>query len=841
MRRVPIVALLLACVVAGIPVTNPAHAAPAAVTYYVSASGSDGAAGTSPATAWRSLRRVQAALDDGTIQPGTQVLFRRNGTYRGSLRLTAEMSGAPRAPVTIGAYGDGRRPVLSAGVALRTWVAAGDGRWSARCPACDRRPTLLAIDGVPQPLARWPNLDEGDEGYRYYTGFAGRRTVVDTALPGAGAPTEDWTGGELVLRTAAWILDRLPIAEHDGATFRLGRPAVYDIEPGYGYFVQDHPAAMDRQGEWVWSGAGRTITVQSETRPPDGAVEVSAASEVIGIEGARHVVIRDLGLSGGQLGNLRADDCSRVIVRNVRSGPTGGVGIALRGCQRSEVLSSLVHDALDLGIDTESCTRCRVRGNRILDTALLAGMGQGGDGHYLGARVGGPGTLFERNVVDGVGYLGIDIRGASVVRQNLVRDFNRVKVDGGGIYSYDVADLVITENIVRDARGSNAGIPWPTVGTHGIYVDDGSANVEVRGNSVVGVGSSGVYVHNGTEVDIVANTLVGTGEAGLTLTDDDIDPSPLSGVFASGNTVVIDRQGVPVMAVNGTTAVPVVDFLTVLGEIDANRYCGIFEEPSFEYETAAATEAFSLAGWQARSGHDTSSTVCAGVSSTFVATGRPGAERVGNGTFAKDTADWYAWPDDQVEYEWDAAAFAGGGGGGGGGLRFSDTGGEAGAHVGTGVGAVRDGATFRLRLRGRTDGDEVALRVYLRQAEAPYERLSPIATVRLGGAAQRVERYLPVDVDQQNALLIVEPAAVGEQVWLDDVSLRSVRGRAVTADDVLRVEVNPSSRVRVVTLDGRYTGVDGATFAAGDTVTIPAWASVVLRRDQGIMRPRRRH
>lgn len=84
--------------------------AAAGTTYYVDATGgSDGRAGTSAATAWRSLDKVSGAA----LQPGDTVLFKRGQTWDGTLELFR--SGTAAAGLSVGAYGTGDRPVVGGG------------------------------------------------------------------------------------------------------------------------------------------------------------------------------------------------------------------------------------------------------------------------------------------------------------------------------------------------------------------------------------------------------------------------------------------------------------------------------------------------------------------------------------------------------------------------------------------------------------------------------------------------------------------------------------------------------------------------------------------------------
>jgi parallel beta-helix repeat protein len=100
-----------------------------AADYYLdSEAGSDEAAGTSPQQAWASLERLAQV----TLQPGDRALLRRGSTFRGRLRITG--SGTERAPVTVGAWGEGDRPEILGTVQLEGWAQAEGEVWQATVP-----------------------------------------------------------------------------------------------------------------------------------------------------------------------------------------------------------------------------------------------------------------------------------------------------------------------------------------------------------------------------------------------------------------------------------------------------------------------------------------------------------------------------------------------------------------------------------------------------------------------------------------------------------------------------------------------------------------------------------
>ena len=79
-----------------------------AKTYYVSASGSDGNDGLTPATAWQTTTQLNSSFD--SLLPGDAVLFNRGDTFYGGISVTR--SGSNGNPIVIGAYGTGAKPLL---------------------------------------------------------------------------------------------------------------------------------------------------------------------------------------------------------------------------------------------------------------------------------------------------------------------------------------------------------------------------------------------------------------------------------------------------------------------------------------------------------------------------------------------------------------------------------------------------------------------------------------------------------------------------------------------------------------------------------------------------------
>jgi len=84
-----------------------------AATYYVDATnGNDSASGTTTATAWKTINKVNTS----TFAAGDQILFKRGETWRES--LVPPSSGASGSPIVFDAYGTGEAPTITGSLDL---------------------------------------------------------------------------------------------------------------------------------------------------------------------------------------------------------------------------------------------------------------------------------------------------------------------------------------------------------------------------------------------------------------------------------------------------------------------------------------------------------------------------------------------------------------------------------------------------------------------------------------------------------------------------------------------------------------------------------------------------
>lgn len=111
-----------------------------ATNFYISPQGNDNASGTSSATPWRTISKINSSK----FNPGDQINLQRGGMWREMLVIPS--SGAAGSPITITAYGTGAKPILN-GADLHTgWVNYGANIWG-NAALTQNGVALIMVDG----------------------------------------------------------------------------------------------------------------------------------------------------------------------------------------------------------------------------------------------------------------------------------------------------------------------------------------------------------------------------------------------------------------------------------------------------------------------------------------------------------------------------------------------------------------------------------------------------------------------------------------------------------------------------------------------------------------------
>lgn len=169
-------------------------------TYYIdSLNGNDDATGLSAEAAWKTIAKVNKTR----LEPGDQVLFRRNCLWRETL---VPRSGKPGRPIRYADYGEGTLPIIQRSVAADSpdfWEETTKDIWRTVKTTADKKGLPLPVDigniifnhGIRCGVKKFA-LDKLDTPYDFY--YDSTDSCIYLRHP--GNPCSKWTSIELVQR-----------------------------------------------------------------------------------------------------------------------------------------------------------------------------------------------------------------------------------------------------------------------------------------------------------------------------------------------------------------------------------------------------------------------------------------------------------------------------------------------------------------------------------------------------------------------------------------------------------------------------------------------------------------
>lgn len=483
--------------------------------YFSSNSGDDSRTNVqaqSPSTPWKSLTKLNTVIT--TLLPGDSILLKRGETFYGS--IIVKKSGTSAAPIVIGAYGSGNKPVVTSLATIANWVSKGNGIYESANAISGTRVKLVLFNGVQQELGRYPNSNAANGGFLTYESHYSTTSITDNEL----TSTINWTGADVVIRKRRWIIDRDSITAHSGTkiTFKPSASYVYAPSDKFGYFIENSLKTLDKLGEWYYNRSTSKLSVYFGSNSPSSYnVQVPTSNDLIYCEKANYVVFDNLNIKGANSNTFNTRYGSYVSVTNcdLSFASTNGVNAFMAANFKVEgcTIDNCNTDGIDLGYAGDYAT---IRNNKILNTFTFAGMGTSGDGKGMAIHSNSSGAVIEYNEIRNTGFTAINFGGSNTtVKNNYIDKFCFLKDDGGGIYTFGgsgtsvptVTNRKVIGNIVMNGVGAPNGAynPWGVL-VQGIYLDNGSMNVEVTGNTVYNVSDMAMLLNGVSNIKFSSNT-----------------------------------------------------------------------------------------------------------------------------------------------------------------------------------------------------------------------------------------------------------------------------------------------------------------------------------------------
>ncbi len=808
--------------------------ASAQTTYYVAANGSDSNDGRSVNSPYQSLAKVNTL----PLQPGDQVLFRRGDTFRGG--VVVRRSGTDAQPITFDAYGAGARPIISGSTLLTNWTSLGNNRWQTTCTACAGRVTGLYRHDNALPLGRYPNGGETNKGYLTIQSHQGRAQITSQQ----GIPLNlntGWNGAEVVIRATQWITDRYGLSSQSGNSLNLtSAGGGYGLQDGWGYFVQNHPAALDQEGEWAFDASSKQIQLYDASGDPNTqAITVATAERAVELVNAANVTLRNLNLTQSLGANLSVSSGSNLTFSNLDILNAGEDGVSITGSGRNVLIeNSTIQYVNNNGVGIGGYQNVTFRGNTLRHVGIDAGRSKNGDGQANGLQTSvGQGMLIENNVIDSIGYNAISYTNGTTIRKNVISNFCLTKSDGGAIYVWNgnkntLTDIHVVSNIIYNGIGAPEGTPGGGYsGANGIYFDDCTQNAEVTNNTIFNCTGLGIFLHATSNLTLTNNTSYNNGEGQLSMHDNNGNCSIRGNTIQ--NNVFASRLPTQFVAKFESNT----NDLNQYGTFDNNFYIRPFEDV-FKVRAVWAANGrttvsdLPLAQWQSQFNQDLHTQNSPLTYPTTVLT--PTGTVLRNDAFTSDSNGWGVWsPYSNGRVDRDDAGKLDGGS-----LRmsFPNASNQANSYmlVTAGMGSVSKGKTYQVDFDAIGTGAK-RVEVFIRQQSGSYSDLAPRSILLVSAARQHYTAAFTATTDEANAILVFQVYEDGQTAWIDNLKLQGATATPNNPDDFMRLVYNATDQSTSVSMGGNWRDARNQVYAG--SATLAPFSSLLLLKDNAPTAP----
>lgn len=787
-----------------------------------------------PNTPWKSIDKLNQSMS--LLEPGDSILFKRGDIFMGQIVVTC--SGTLNNSIIFGAYGNGDFPIITAALPITQWSNIDENIWIADCPQLDILVTNFFIDGVSQQIGRYPNSDAPNSGYLKIDSFYEKNQITSSSL----SDGVDWTGGEGVIRTRRWLLDRLPITSHVENTLNFGTSTSYEMIDSMGFFIQNHPQTLDVHGEWYFKSINKKLYLYSTANPSDLSIEATAFNNAIFIDFQKSILVTDLDIRASIGANLLISNSSNIVIENCKILNAGTEGIVISWSSGIKVLNNVIDETNNNAIIFDNCNLVDVRSNKIFNTGLKPGMNKLGFVHqfhaiYIDADV----SNIENNIIDSVGYSGIFFLGDSVlVKNNCIKNYCMSLEDGGGIHTYNSEKKVhslrkIDSNFIINGIGASDGTEERNglSLTYGVFCDYGSDHVVIINNTIEKSAGFGIFNSFGNHISIIGNTVY-DNFIQLVFSDRPHDvPAPITHCLVRNN-IFFSKYAYQMVAQFSET---VQGAIANYGVFNNNYYCRpikdyqIFEVYNYwESPTSAISTLLDLKSWQGDYMHDMASNSSPYILPTYSVGEVIGSNLLVNGTFQQDITGWNCWSNySNCNIFWESNSFLDSGCLG---LRFSGPSNQPNGEL-QGIGnclGVVEGQDYILRFSMISSTAEKNVRISLRNGVSPYNEISNEGSIVVNRQRQEYELLFKSNSNVESATMNFIIDEDDETYWIDNIELYEANINVSLTEDSIVFLTNLGSEKEAIFDNNYYIDAKGGKLHNFDLY--PHSSLILLKVDQ---------
>lgn len=462
--------------------------------YYISASGNDANNGTSTATPWQTLTKVNSVAKVA----GDIFSFNGGDVFYGY--LTASASGTSTSPITYNSYGTGRATITGL-TSISGWTSLGGNIWESTSSVSSLGScNMVLVNGNNTGMGRWPNT-----GYLNIDSHSGDTTITSSSLTG----TPNWAGAKVAMKREDWYIEVDSIKSQSGSTITFTNEGTYPVQTNWGYFIEASPSTLDTANEWYYNPSTGKLRIYSTATPTN--IQLSTVDKTFqNPSNYTYIVIDNLNFKGANNTGIDMNYGAYETITNDSITFCGERGIYLDGAS-PVVKNNTVYQIGYTGIQVDqNGSSALIQSNNVKKVYPVAGSQSLNAGGGSSLYIVSAGGMVKFNNVDSSGWGGINVYGNNdSAMYNFVNHSALLRDDCGGLATHHgYTGVYMYHNIILNTIGEPSG----TNGggnklAHGIYLDDLSTFVILDGNTVEGCNGVGIMNHRSHDNTIINNTV----------------------------------------------------------------------------------------------------------------------------------------------------------------------------------------------------------------------------------------------------------------------------------------------------------------------------------------------
>ncbi len=780
----------------------------------------------SPSTPFKSLAKLNQIM--GSLQSGDTIFFKRGDQFYGSIRVTK--AGKDGAPIVFTDYGTGSKPVISGFTNVSNWRSVGNGIYQSPPLSHESDVNVVVINGVQYAMGRYPNINAPNKGYIRINNLNQNGAITNIEIP----DVPSWKGAEIVMRSNRWIIDRSEILNHSGSTITFSPPK-YWPNVGYGYFLQNDIKTLDQFGEWYFHPSTSRIYVFFGNESPNNfTTQVSSVDRLFQVDES-HIVIQNLTFSGANKFGIYdfLSNTTDLKIDNCNISFSGTDAVLIQGRPNVEISNCHIYNANNNGINLRNQTyNSKLLNNKIKNIGTFPGMGESGDGNYIGIYNRSGKMVIENNSIKNIGYNALDFGGNQVlIKNNFIDSFCLVKDDGGGIYTYtgqvlQNSDRKIIGNIVLHAIGAPEGTTSLNKRpAEGIYLDDNATNVDIISNTIANGGRLGIYLHNTRDILIEKNTIF-NNQTQIGLKHDN-SGDPIRRTLVRDNILVSKDPSQMI-----TWLYTIKDDVAQMGEFRDNNYSRplnddlVIHHQYYNNGEYLKNSMYSLEGWQTTFNKDAGSQKSPVTFRPYSLNYMEDENLFQNGTFDSDIYGAYCWTPSgtSCEESWVSSTDLDGGA-----IRIQP---NAGSSLRMEINPLSKTKQYILRFSAIAE-KEKELEITLASEQWTESGLPLPKHIRIDESRDEYEFLFSYPENASRPRIEINSVDDNTVFWIDNIELKEAIATVTSPDNLIRFEYNASLSDTTIELRHNYIDVHKQLFTKNITLE-PFESAVLLRKFTGI-------